>query len=163
LFGDFFRVYCLILGGNEKFAYIGLFDGYNGKAASSLCREYFHDAILFEISKLIKDMNDSEAEESLINRLYTRMIDPLSKSAHIKDIGDVHRLAYLKMDHLLSRGIQETSSVRWSGTSAFTAVIVANDKIEELLVDVDEENNQGKTPIILGHIHVANCGKIYFI
>ncbi|CAF1119477.1 unnamed protein product [Rotaria sordida] len=148
-------------GGKEKFAYIGLFDGYNGKAASSLCREHLHEAILMEMSKLINDMNSSEAEQTLINRLYTSMIDPSSDHCHIKNIGDVYRLAYLKMDHLLSRGIHETSSVRWSGTSAFTAVIVANDKIEELLVDLENDNDDEKQDhIVLGHIHVANCGNV---
>jgi len=158
----FFKIHPLIVGSNEKFAYVGLFDGYNGKAASSSCREHLHQAILLEISKLFNDMNSSEAEEALINRLYTRMIDPLKSNCDINDIGDVYRLAYLKMDHLLSRGIHETSAVRWSGTSAFTAVIVLNDKIEESLLDL-EEDNEGKTPITFGHIHVANCGKIYFI
>ncbi|CAF4351454.1 unnamed protein product, partial [Adineta steineri] len=73
--------------GNEKFAYFGLFDGYNGKAASSLCRDYLHEAILLEMSKLLKDMNSSEVEDALINRLYTRMIDPLRNNSDIKDIG----------------------------------------------------------------------------
>ena len=113
------------------------------------------------MSKLLKDMNISEAEEALINRLYTRMIDPLNDKCNIKEIGDAYRLSYLKMDHLLSRGIHETSSIRWSGASALTAVIVANDKIEELLVSL-EEDDEGKTPIVLGHIHVANCGKNSF-
>ncbi len=110
------------------------------------------------MSKLIKDLNSSEVEEALINRLYTRMIDPLNNNCNIKDIGDVYRLAYLKMDHLLSRGIHETSNIRWSGTSVFTGVIVANDKIEEFLVDL-EEDNEIKIPINFGHIHIANCGK----
>jgi serine/threonine protein phosphatase PrpC len=157
----FFTIYCLIIGGKEKFAYVGLFDGYNGKTASSLCREHLHDAILLEMSKLIKDMNSSEVEEALINRLYTRMINPLNNNINVKDIGDVYHSAYLKMDHLLSRGMHETSSIRWSGTSVFTAVIVANDKIEDLLVDLEDENE--KIPIIFGHIHIANCGKIYMI
>ncbi|CAF5121949.1 unnamed protein product, partial [Rotaria sp. Silwood1] len=50
---------------------------------------------------------------------------------NIKNIDDVYRLVYIKMDHLLLRGIHETSSVRWSGTSTFTAVVVVNDKIED--------------------------------
>ncbi len=153
----------MIPGGNEKFAYVGLFDGYNGKTSSSLCREHLHDAILFEMSKLLKDMNNSDTEEALINRLYTCMIDPLNNNYDIKDIGDVYRLAYLKMDHLLSRGMHETSSVRWSGTSAFTAVIVVNDNIEELLGDLEEEDDdddERKPPVTLGHIHVANCGNV---
>jgi len=104
-------------------------------------------------------MNNSEVEEALINRLYTRMIDSKTTNYHIKDIGDVYRSAYLKMDHLLTRGIHETSSVRWSGTSALTAVIVANDKIEDLLVDLDDDAKE-KTPIVFGQIHVANCGMI---
>ncbi|CAF1045687.1 unnamed protein product [Rotaria sp. Silwood1] len=121
----------LIFGGKEKFSYIGLFDGYNGKAASTLCREHLHEAILMEMSKLIKDINISEAEQALINRLYTRMVDPNSEYFNIKNIDDVYRLVYIKMDHLLLRGIHETSSVRWSGTSTFTAVVVVNDKIED--------------------------------
>lgn len=149
--------YRIIIGGKEKFAYVGLFDGYNGKAASSLCREHFHEAILYEMSKFIKDLNNSDVEQALINRLYTRMIDPKNDHSDIKNISDIYRLAYLKMDHLLSRGIHETSSVRWSGTSAFTGVIVANDKIEDLSVNLDDEENS-KNPIILGHIHIANCG-----
>ena len=155
----------MIPGGNEKFAYVGLFDGYNGKTSSSLCREHLHDAILFEMSKLLKDMNNSDTEEALINRLYTCMIDPLNNNYDIKDIGDVYRLAYLKMDHLLSRGMHETSSIRWSGTSSFTAVIVVNDNIEELLGDLEEEDDdddERKPPVTLGHIHVANCGMNYF-
>ncbi|CAF4038127.1 unnamed protein product [Rotaria sp. Silwood1] len=150
-------------GGKEKFAYIGLFDGYNGKTASTLCREHFHEAILMEISKLINDINSSEVEQTLINHLYTCMIDPSNDHCNIKNIGDVYRLAYLKMDHLLSRGIHETSSVRWSGTSAFTAVIVANDKIDDLLVDLennDDDDDEKKSHMILGHIHVANCGNV---
>jgi hypothetical protein len=111
------------------------------------------------MSKLINEMNNAEVEEALINRLYTRMIDPKTTNYHIKDIGDVYRSAYLKMDHLLTRGIHETSSVRWSGTSALTAVIVANDKIEDLLVDLDDDAKE-KTPIVFGQIHVANCGMI---
>jgi hypothetical protein len=95
------------------------------------------------MSKFLKDMNSSESEEALINRLYTRMIDPLNNNGDVKDIEDIYRLAYLKMDHLLSRGMHETSSIRWSGASAFTAVIVVKDNIEEL-------------------IHVANCGMILF-
>jgi serine/threonine protein phosphatase PrpC len=144
-----------ILGGKEKFAYIGLFDGYNGKAASSLCREHLHEAILFEMSKLIDEMNSSDIEETLINRLYTRMVDPKNTNPRIKNIADVFRYSYLKMDHLLTRGIHETSSIRWSGTSAFTAVIVANDKIED-----ERRDNQ---PISFGQIHVANCGRIEMI
>ena len=144
-----------ILGGKEKFAYIGLFDGYNGKAASSLCREHLHEAILFEMSKLIDEMNSTDIEETLINRLYANMIDPKNTNSHIKNIGDVFRYAYLKMDHLLTRGIHETASTRWSGTSTFTAVIVANDKIED-----ESEKNQ---PISFGQIHVANCGRIEMI
>ncbi|CAF3475985.1 unnamed protein product [Rotaria socialis] len=150
-------------GGKEKFAYVGLFDGYNGKASSSLCREHFHDAILFEMSKLINEMNGTEAEETLINRLYARMVDPSSEFSSVKNIGDVYRLAYLKMDHLLSRGVNETSSVRWSGTSACTAVIVTNDNIDELLADLendDNPDNEKKGRIALGHIHVANCGNV---
>lgn len=111
------------------------------------------------MSKIIKDLNSSETEEALINRLYNRMINS-SDNHNIKDIGDIYRTAYLKMDHLLSRGIHETSSIRWSGTSAFTAVIATNDKIEDLLVDLDEEDENRKTPIVFGHIHIANCGKI---
>ena len=148
-----------VLGGKEKFAYVGLFDGYHGKAASSLCREHLHEAILLEMSKMNNEMNSSEVEEALINRLYTRMIDPSNKSNPNKNIGDVYRCAYAKMDYLLSRGMHETSGVRWSGTSAFTAVIVANDKIEDFSVELDN-NQEGKPPIVLGQIHVANCGKI---
>ncbi|CAF2637547.1 unnamed protein product [Rotaria sp. Silwood2] len=147
-------------GGKEKFACIGLFDGYNGKAASTLCREHLHDAILMEMSKLINDMNSSEAEQALINRLYTSMIDPSSDHCNIKTINDVYRLAYLKMDHLLSRGIHETSSVRWSGASAFTAVVVANDNIEELLINLEDDNDEKQGHPVLGHIHVANCGNV---
>ncbi|CAF1389988.1 unnamed protein product [Adineta steineri] len=146
-------------GGNEKFAYFGLFDGYNGKAASSLCRDYLHEAILLEMSKLLKDMNSSEVEDALINRLYTRMIDPLRNNSDIKDIGDVYPLAYLKMDHFLSRGMHETSSVRWSGTSALTAVVVLNDTIDESFVDLEEYNDRN-TSISLGQIHIANCGNV---
>ncbi|CAF4689839.1 unnamed protein product, partial [Rotaria sp. Silwood2] len=124
-------------GGKEKFAYISLFDGYNGKAASTLCREHLHQTILMEMSKLINDMNSSEAEQALINRLYTRTVDPNNEYCNIKNIGD-------------------------NGTSAFTAVVVANDKIEDLLVDIEnhDDNDDKKNHIILGHIHVANCGNV---
>ena len=111
------------------------------------------------MSKLMNNINGSEAEESFINDLYTRMMPTSSDNYHINSIGSAYRLAYLKMDHLLSRGINETSSTRWSGVSAFTAVVETNDNIEELLLDLDA-NNPEKTRIILGHIHVANCGKI---
>lgn len=146
----------MLSGGKEKFAYVGLFDGYDGKTASSLCREHLHEAILFEMSKLIKEMNQSEVENALINRLYTRMIDPSNEHNTKKNIGDIYRLAYLKMDHLLSRGMHETSTIRWSGTSALTAVIVANENIEDLLDKFEREEEQA---IVLGHIHIANCGR----
>ncbi len=114
------------------------------------------------MSKLIKDMNSSEAEEALINRLYTRLVDSSNNHDNRNNIGDAYRSAYLKMDNLLSRGINETSSIRWSGTSVFTAVIVVNDRIEELLAEF-EEDHQGKSSINLGHIHIANCGMIEMI
>jgi hypothetical protein len=115
------------------------------------------------MSKFLKDMNSSESEEALINRLYSRMIDPLNNNGDVKDIEDIYRLAYLKMDHLLSRGMHETSSIRWSGASAFTAVIVVKDNIEELLIDYEEhDDDERKTPVVLGQIHVANCGIILF-
>lgn len=138
---------------------MGLFDGYNGKAASALCREHLHEAVLLEMSKLNSELTSTEVEEALINRLYARMIDPNNDNSHIKSIGDVYRCAYSKMDYLLSRGMHETSSVRWSGTSAFTAVIVANDKIDDLLVDTEDKQEE-KASIVLGQMHVANCGKI---
>jgi hypothetical protein len=87
------------------------------------------------------------------------MIDPTNSNSHIKNIADVFRFAYLKMDHLLTRGMHETSSVRWSGTSALTAVIVANDKIK----DFDEDKREEKESISFGQIHIANCGKIEII
>lgn len=106
-------------------------------------------------------MNSNESEEGLINRLYSRMIDPSNENSNVKTIGDAYRLAYLKMDHLLSRGMQEKSAVRWSGTSAFTGVVVANDKVEELITDLenDDDDDEKKSHFVLGHIHVANCGK----
>ncbi|UJR31515.1 hypothetical protein I4U23_019004 [Adineta vaga] len=145
-------------GGNEANTYIGLFDGYNGKAASTLCRDHLHEAVLLEMSKLIQDLDSSEVDNSLINRLYTRMIDPLSNNYEIKDIGDVYHLSYLKMDHFLTRGLHETSKVRWSGTSTLTAVITMNDNIDESLLDLEEEKEE--TPVNLGYIHIANCGNV---
>lgn len=157
------NVICLFvsrsLGGNERFAYIGLFDGYNGKTASTQCRDHLHEAILFELAKFLPQMKSSDAEQTLINRLYTRMIDP-TKLSHetIENIGDAFRLSYSKMDYLLSRGLHETSPVRWSGTSALTAVVVANDNLEEFVMNEDEEKEENMQ-IAFGHIHIANCGK----
>ncbi|CAF3506710.1 unnamed protein product [Rotaria sp. Silwood1] len=119
------------------------------KRLVQLCREHLHEAILMEMSKLINDINSSEAEQTLINRLYTRMVDTNSEYFNIKNIGDVYRLAYIKMDHLLLRGIHETSSVRWSGTSTFTAVVVVNDKIEDLLVDIENHDDDKKIILFL--------------
>ena len=148
---------CLLVGGNDKCTYVGLFDGYIGQAASSLCREHLHLAVQYEMAGLIESIQSVESEEALINRLYARMIQP-SEGIPRRDMGDVYRWAYSKMDYLLSRGIQETSSVRWSGTSAFTAVFLLNDRLEQLAIDVQEQGADVK-PIVLGHIHVANCGK----
>lgn len=155
----FFLINNGYLGGNERFAYIGLFDGYHGKTASNLCREHLHDAVLFEMAKFVKDMQSTDVEQTLINRLYSRMIDP-SNSTHssMEDIADVYRLAYSKMDYLLSRGMHETSGVRWSGTSTLTAVIVTNEHIDEMVVNLDNEIDE-TMPLVFGHIHVANCGQ----
>ncbi|CAF1555943.1 unnamed protein product, partial [Adineta ricciae] len=145
-------------GGNDANTYIGVFDGYNGKAASTLCRDHLHEAILFEISKLTKDLNSSEVDDALINRLYTRMIDPSNLTCEIQDVGDAYRLSYLKMDHLLSRGMYETSKVRWSGTSTLTAVITLNDKLDEFLPELEE--GKAELPTNLGYIHLSNCGNV---
>ena len=109
------------------------------------------------MARLVEPIRSVESEEALINRLYARMIHPPG-DIQLRDMGDVYRLAYSKMDYLLSRGMQETSSVRWSGTSAFTAVFLLNDGLEQLAVDVHERGTDAK-PVVLGHIHVANCGK----
>ena len=148
---------CLLVGGNDKRTYVGLFDGYNGQAASSLCREHLHLAVQCEMARLVEPIRSVESAEALINRLYARMIHPPG-DIQLRDMGDVYRLAYSKMDYLLSRGMQETSSVRWSGTSAFTAVFLLDDGLEQLAVDVHERGADAK-PVVLGHIHVANCGK----
>ena len=106
-------------------------------------------------------MKSSDIDETLINRLYSRMIDP-TKSSHetIEDISDAYRLSYSKMDYLLSRGLHETSPVRWSGTSALTAVLVANDHMEDFIISPeDEEKELEDMKITFGHIHVANCGR----
>jgi serine/threonine protein phosphatase PrpC len=151
---------CSCLGGNERFAYIGLFDGYHGKAASSLCREHIHDAILYDMGKLHSDMNHADVEQTLINRLYKRLVDPLNSThANVDNVDDVFCLAYSKMDHLLSRGIHETSDVRWSGTSALTAVLVANDRINELIKNLENNTDDDTMSTTFGHIHVANCGR----
>ena len=123
-----------------------------------MCRDHLHEAILFEMAKLTKDLNSSEVDDTLINRLYTRMIDPTNSTCEIQDFGDAYRLSYLKMDHFLSRGMYETSKVRWSGTSALTAVITLNDKLDEFLLEL-EEGEEAQLPTNLGCIHLSNCGK----
>ncbi|CAF1555792.1 unnamed protein product, partial [Adineta ricciae] len=145
-------------GGNDANTYIGVFDGYNGKAASTLCRDHLHEAILFEMSKTTKDLNSAEVDDALINRLYTRMIDPSNSTCEIQDVGDAHRLSYLKMDHFLSRGMYETSKVRWSGTSTLTAVITLNDKLDESLLELEE--GEAELPTKIGCIHLSNCGNV---
>ena len=111
------------------------------------------------MAKFVKGMQSTDADQKLINRLYSRMIDPSNKTHSTnEDIADVYRLAYSKMDYLLSRGLHETSGVRWSGTSAFTAVIVANEHIDEMVVNLDNDEIDDTVPLVFGHIHVANCG-----
>jgi hypothetical protein len=111
------------------------------------------------MAKFFKDMQSTDVDQTLINRLYARMIDPSNSThANMEDIADVYRLAYSKMDYLLSRGLHETSGVRWSGTSAFSAVIVANEHIDEMVVNLDNEIDEA-VPLVFGHIHVANCGQ----
>jgi hypothetical protein len=145
-----------VSGSVDQFAYIGLFDGYHGSAASSLCRQHFQDAILWEMAKFSPNAKVSDTDEALINQLYRRMIDPFDQTHDkVADAASAYRLAYSKMDYLLSRGLGESSNVRWSGTSALTAVIAAHDHLDAFLngsTALDEK-------IALGQIHIANCGK----
>jgi len=111
------------------------------------------------MSKFIADMNRSDVENTLINRLYNRIIESKNDDLSAKTIADLYRLAYSKMDYLLSRGIEETSSIRWSGASTLTGVIVANENIEELLDKFEQGLEEQEQNCVLGHIHIANCGR----
>ena len=56
------------------------------------------------------------------------------------------KYAYRQMDKLLSRGKDETSKLRWSGSTTCTCVI---------------ENRIGETGAKEGWIHIANCGSYF--
>ena len=105
-------------------------------------------------------MKSTDIEETLVNRIYARIIDP-SNTTHekVEEISEAFQLSFSKMDYLLSRGMYETSPTRWSGVSAFTALILANNEIEQMVDHLTNEN-ESNNPLVFGHIHVANCGEI---
>lgn len=136
--------------------YCAVFDGYDGEVASANCATQLHLAFLFILQKLnpkIEFLKDKyvydeinylekyskplevEEEEILADETNLTGEEISEKNFHKSFI-----YGYNQMDKLLSRGKDETSKVRWSGTTACTCII------------------ENKTETSQGWIHIANCG-----
>jgi hypothetical protein len=68
-----------------------------------------------------------------------------NEKKNMKLFKDAFKTAYSQMDKLLSRGKDETSKLRWSGTTTFSCII---------------ESKINDSGVNEGWIHMANCGDV---
>jgi hypothetical protein len=68
-----------------------------------------------------------------------------SEKKNMKLFKNAFKHAHIQMDKLLSRGKDETSKLRWSGTTTCTCIIESK---------INEDGVNG------GWIHIANCGDV---
>ncbi len=141
-----------ILGQNINKTYIGLFDGFDGNVASSYCATQLHLAIIKNISKFDKTVdfikNDADEinnelvsnENSKVNSTKTTEDTTDEFKNYLCNIKNAFYASYKQMDKLLSRGRNEKSRIRWSGSTSVTCII---------------ENIENKK----SWLHIANCGK----
>ncbi|XP_053571712.1 protein phosphatase 2C-like domain-containing protein 1 [Bombina bombina] len=163
-------------GNRANTSFIGVFDGCNGKSAACTLSEDLPVLFLSQLSNNDPSYKMSDKEIKCISSFdtvfnshykdiengFTSSVTNLEKRTGFEWIHVSYAKAFWRMERILRLGRNETSKMRWSGSTAVTCLIekTYNDSTGEdnILGSSDQESQTRKNR--LGMLHMANIGNI---